>query len=84
MRKFLVFVTIASGLVACENSATAGAELDSAKTKIDTLVNKIENSEVVDSIKSKGGVILDSVKTKGGRLMKKVDVKTDVKTDSVK
>jgi hypothetical protein len=70
------------GLFACENSTSAKVELDSTKKEIDTFVNKIENSEVVDSIKSKGGVILDSVKSKGGRLIDKVDIKLD-KNDSI-
>ena len=83
MKAFLV-VVVAFGFVACQNSTSVKLDLDSTKNKIDTFVNKVENSEVVDSIKSKGGVILDSVKSKGGLLMKKVDVSIGDKKDTIK
>lgn len=76
MKKFLLMAMVA-GLSACDNSTTAGAGLDSAKNKLDTLVNRVENSEVVDSIKAKGGDILDSVKSKGGKLKDKAEEKFD-------
>jgi hypothetical protein len=83
MKVFFVMVVMA-GLVACENSTSVNVDLDSTKNKIDTFVNRVENSEVVDSIKSKGGVILDSVKSKSGRLIDKVDIKVGEKKDTVK
>ena len=82
MKVFLAMMMVI-GLFACDSSTSAKVELDSAKNKIDTFVNRVENSEVVDSIKSKGGVILDSVKSKGGKLIDKVDIKLD-KKDSTK
>ena len=84
MKKILTLVLIA-GLAACDNGGEVKIDLDSAKSKADTLVNRVENSEVVDSIKSKGGKILDSVKSKGGRLIDKADVKISVgKKDSAR
>ena len=83
MKLFLGMV-MTIGLFACENSTSAKAELDSTKKDIDTLVNKIENSEVVDSIKSKGGKILDSVKSKGGKLVEKVDIELGEKKNTTK
>ena len=83
MKAFLV-VVMAVGLFACENSTSVKVDLDSTKNEIDTLVNKVENSEVVDSIKTKGGEILDSVRSKGGELMKKVDVSISDKKDTIK
>ena len=83
MRLFLV-MGMAVSLLACENSTSAKIELDSAKSKIDTFVNKVENSEIVDSIKSKGGVILDSVKSKGGKLIDKADIRIGEKKDTTK
>ena len=67
MKKFLPFVFIA-GLAACDDSSKVTIETDSIKNKVDTIVNRIENSEVMDSIKSKGGRILDSVKSKSSEL----------------
>ena len=83
MKAFLV-VLVVLGLVACENSTSVNIDLDSTKNKIDTLVNKVENAEIVDSIKSKGGVILDSVKSKGGKLLDKVDIRIGDKKDTTK
>lgn len=84
MKKFLLMILI-GGLTACDNSTEIKLELDSTKTKIDTLVNRVENSKVVDSIKSKGGVILDSVKSKSGKLLNKAEDKfNDLKKDSGK
>ena len=83
MKVFLAMMVVI-GLFACENSTSAKVELDSTKKDIDTFVNKIENSEVVDSIKSKGGQILDSVKSKGGKLIDKVDIKIGDKKDTTK
>ncbi len=82
MKVFLgMLLTI--GLFACDTSTSVKVDLDSTKKEIDTFVNKVERSEVVDSIKSKGGVILDSVKSKGGKLIDKVEIKLD-KKDSTK
>lgn len=83
MKAFLV-VVVAVGLFACENSPSIKADLDSTKNEIDTLVNKVENLEVVDSIRTKGGEILDSVRSKGGELMKKVDIEIGDKKDTTK
>ena len=82
MKKVLAMVFV-SGLAACDNSDDVRSELDSAKNKFDTLVNKVENSAVVDSIRSKGGVILDSVRSKGGKLVDKAENEfNDLKKDS--
>ena len=81
--KLFLGMLLMVGLFACDISTSTKVDLDSTKNKIDTFVNKVENSEVVDSIKSKGGVILDSVKSKGGKLIDKVDIKLD-KKDSIK
>jgi hypothetical protein len=83
MKMFLVMV-VAVGLFACENSTSAKIELDSAKNKIDTFVNRVDNSEIMDSIKSKGGAILDSVKSKGGKLIDKADIRIGEKKDTTK
>jgi len=83
MRLFLGMVLLV-GLAACENTTSVNVDLDSTKNKLDTFVNRVENSEVVDSIKSKGGVILDSVKSKGGKLIDKVDIKIGDKKDTTK
>jgi hypothetical protein len=72
MKKILILVLIA-GLVSCENAGEVKLDLESAKSKADTLVNRVENSRTVDSIKSKGGKILDSVKSKSSRLMNKAE-----------
>ena len=71
--KRLLMALVVFGLVSCDNSGEVKAELDSAKTKLDTLANRIENSETMDSIKSKGEKIFDSVKSKGGRLVDRVE-----------
>ena len=82
MKQFLALILLA-GLSACDNSSEIQSELDTTKKKLDTLVNRVENSEVVDSIKSKGGKLLDSVKSKGGRLMDKVEEKADDRKDTI-
>ena len=74
MRKILMFAGFV-GLAACNDSATVKQELDTLKTQADSLVKKIENSEVMDSVKSKGGKLLDSVKSKGGRLLDNAEKK---------
>ena len=85
MKKLLLIVFIA-GLAACNNTSKVKIDTDSLKSKMDTMVNRIENSKVIDSIKLKGGRILDTVekkgselwdstKTKGGRLIDKTDGK---------
>ena len=66
-------VVLVAGLASCENSGEIKTELDSARTKLDTLTNRIENSETIDSIRSKGGKILDSVKSKGGKVIDRID-----------
>jgi hypothetical protein len=73
--RVITVVVFLVGLIGCGSAGDTGSELDSAKNNLDTLVNRAENSAIVDSIKSKGGVILDSVKSKGGRLIKKTDVR---------
>jgi hypothetical protein len=72
--KKLLMVIVVVGLASCENNDSVKIDLDSAKTKLDTLANRIENSETIDSIRSKGGKILDSVKSKGGKLIDKAGV----------
>ncbi|MDQ6608830.1 MAG: hypothetical protein M3Y85_03315 [Bacteroidota bacterium] len=79
MRKFLLAGVIA-GLIACGDSAKTQKEIDTLNykadtilNKADTLINKIVQSDVADSIKSKGGKVLDSAKAKGGRLLNKVE-----------
>ena len=72
MRQVLIVILLV-GLVSCDNSTNTKVELNSTKVKLDTFVNKVENSEIVDSIKSKGSVILDSVKSKGGKLVNKAE-----------
>lgn len=69
--KKLLLVGLVAGIVSCDNAGEVRSELDSAKNKLDTLANRIENSETIDSIQSKGGKILDSVKSKGGKLIDK-------------
>lgn len=82
----ILCLALAIGLASCENGSDVKVELDSTKTRIDSLVKRIENSPVVDSIKSQGGKLLDSVKSKGGRLIKKADerMKESEKPDSIK
>ncbi|HUC80095.1 MAG TPA: hypothetical protein VMR70_04230 [Flavisolibacter sp.] len=81
--KGVLVILLLAGLTACDNPGTVEVDLDSAKKEADTLVNKIKNSEVVDSIRSKGGKILDSVKSKGGKLIDKTEDKVaDVRNDS--
>lgn len=70
MKKLLV-IGLVAGLVSCDNAGEVKSTLDSAKGKLDTLANRIENSETLDSLKAKGGKILDSVKSKGGKLIDK-------------
>jgi|GEM_PF-4046835 len=69
--KKLLLVGLIAGLVSCDNAGEVKTELETAKDKLDTLANRIDSSETMDSIKSKGGKILDSVKSKGGRLFDK-------------
>jgi prophage tail gpP-like protein len=86
MKKFLMLVVIA-GFASCNNATKVENEVDSLKNDIDTLTKKIEDSKVVDSIKSKGGVLLDSTKTKGGRLVKSLKEKLKdlkIEKDSIK
>jgi hypothetical protein len=86
MREFLI-VFLLAGLVACKGSGNVEAEIGTLKNEADTMVNKIENSEVADSIKSKGGRLLDSTKAKGGRVINKLEDKfNDIKNkkDSTK
>ena len=66
-------VALVAGLGACDNSSKIEVEIDSATKKIDTAWKKIESSEVMDSVKSKGGRLLDSVKSKGGKLIDKAE-----------
>lgn len=74
MKKFLLIVLIA-GLAACNDTTKVESGADSLKREIDTLAKKVENSEVVDSIKSKGDRLLDSTKSKGGRLVNRLEEK---------
>lgn len=74
-RIFVVLLMI--GLISCDNSGSVEVDLDSAKGKADTLLNRVRNSEVVDSIRSKGEKILDSVKSKGGKLIDRAGEEID-------
>ena len=76
MRKFLMVVLIV-GLAACDNSSKVEVEVDSAAKKLDTAWKKIENSEIIDSVRSKGGKLLDSVRSKGGKLIDKAEKKVN-------
>lgn len=80
MRRFLVIVALA-GLMACNSNGEVKQSLDSLGKEADSLVKKVEDSKVMDSIKSKGGKLLDSVKSKGGKLVDKAEEKfSDLKT----
>ena len=72
--KMIWALVLLAGLIGCDNSTSVDLELDSTKSKLDTLVNKVESSAIVDSIKSKGEVIIDSVKSKGGKLINKAEL----------
>ena len=72
MKRFLMVLLVA-GVVSCDNSSKVEVEIDSAAKKIDTAWKKIERSDVVDSIRSKGGKLLDSVKSKSGKLIEKAE-----------
>ena len=81
MKKFSLLLFIA-GLVACNDTSKVENEVDTLNNKIDTLAKKVEDSKVIDSIKSKGGVLLDSTKMKGGRLVKNIKEKLkDIKIE---
>ena len=81
MKKLLMFMVVV-GLASCENNDSVKIDLDSAKTKLDTLANRIENSETIDSIRSKGGKILDTLKSKGGKLVDRAGVEVnDIQRD---
>ena len=71
--KRILTVLLVVGLVSCDNSGKVEIDIDSAKQEADTLINRVRNSEVVDSIRSKGDKILDSVKSKGGKLIDRVE-----------
>ena len=72
MRKILMGVFVA-GAISCDNSSKVEVDIDSAAKNIDTAWKKIEDSDVIDSVKSKGGKLLDSVKSKGGKLIDKAE-----------
>ncbi len=74
MQKFLLIVFIVA-IAACNGTSTVEREADTLGKNIDTLLNKVENSETMDSIKSKGGRLLDSAKSKGGLLLNKAEDK---------
>lgn len=82
----LALVTI--GFVACDNNGEVKVDLDST-------INKVRNSETLDSIEAKGERILDTVqrkggelwdstKAKGGKLLNKAGDKLNALKDSVK
>jgi hypothetical protein len=75
--KRIFTVLLMVGLISCDNSGSVNIDLDSAGKKADTFLNRVKNSEVVDSIRSKGDKILDSVKSKGGKLIDKVGEEID-------
>lgn len=84
MKKILTLL-LAVGLLACNNTGEVRIDLDSVKSKADTLINKVENSELVDSIRSKGGKIFDTVKSRGGKIIDKAEVEINaVRMDSTK
>jgi hypothetical protein len=73
--KKLLPVVITAFLFSCNDNSKVENELNSIGNKIDTLAKKVDDSEVVDSIKSKGERLVDSSKSKGGRLIKSLDNK---------
>jgi len=82
MKMIWAFVILV-GCFGCNNSISEDSELDSTTNKLDTLINRVEDSAIVDSIKLKGEVILDSVKSKGRKLINKAEVEiTENKKDS--
>ena len=85
MKRFCMVLLVA-GVVSCDNSSKVEVEIDSATKKIDTAWKKIESSEVMDSVRSKGGKLLDSVKSKGGKMLDKAEKEFDEfkKKDSTK
>jgi hypothetical protein len=76
MKRFFAVLLIV-GLVSCDNADTVEVDLDSAKKEADTLYNRVKESEVVDSIRSKGEKFIDSVKSKGGKLVDKAEDEID-------
>ena len=68
------FVFIAC-LASCDNEASVKKEADTLKNTIDTLLNKVKNSEAADSLRAKGGRIKDSFESKGGKLLEKAKEK---------
>lgn len=47
---------------ACNNTGEIKVETDSLKSKVDTLLNSVGNSKVIDSIEAKGKRLLDSIR----------------------
>ena len=84
--KFLMVVLIASLAVGWDEAGKVKTDIDTLGKKADTFLKRIENSELVDSIQSKGGKILDSVRSKGGKLIDKAEEKFNdlKKKDSTK
>ena len=73
MKKFLPFLFVVS-LFACDNSGKVKAD-------VDTTVNDLKNSKIVDSVEAKGGRILDTVKNQGQVLLDSAKQKTERATD---
>ena len=84
--KTVLMILVVAGLAACDNSSKVEINVDSAAKKLDTAWNKIENAEVMDSIRAKGSEIFDSVKSKGGKLVDKAEKEFNdlKKKDSIK
>ncbi len=64
MRVFWVTILIVL-FASCKNSSEAKKDIDSLGNKVEETVNDAMNSEVADSIRSKGDKILEDVKEKG-------------------
>jgi len=75
MKKFLSFFFVAS-LAACDNSGKVKAD-------VDTTVNDVKNSKIVDSVEAKGGRILDTMRNQGQVLLDSARKKTDRATDKL-
>ncbi len=72
--KKIVLLLFLAGLASCTNT-TAEEQLDTLKKNADTLVKKVETSEVMDSLKSKSAKLLDSAKSKGSVLWDSTKIK---------
>ena len=67
MNKFLLAMVVFV-MLSCNNVAKV-------EIKTDSLARKIDSSEILDSIRSKGDRLWDSTKSKGGKILDKVEEK---------